>query len=151
MVEVKKDDRIVRIEGDVVVFNYINEQHYTKEQARNLWVGLKYDLLTKTNMIKQVENKQIELDEQLKIEVDRMIAEIKTACTDISDSQFNVWKKVQIRLNKRNAELQIEKLKIEIKNLEEGLKIWSCCEELPETKYEIELKKSIERNVFKNE
>lgn len=142
MVNVKKDDRKVEIRDDVVVFTYENEQHYSKEAARNIYVNLLNELDQKSKMIENFEKNSKKMEEELKSQIDQMSQQVTNQINDISEGQLNTWKKVQLRLQQNAAKQQMEKMKLDCKDLLEGLNIWGCCKELPKTEYEIKLERS---------
>lgn len=143
MVNVIKDERIVNVEKEnLVVFKHNNEQHYTAEQARNVYVNFLSELKSKTAVLSKFTDIQKSAEEEYEKQLEQQTNIIKALCKEVSFNEILGWKKVQRLLNGKELKEQLKKLKQDIENIKQGLKIWECVEDLPETDYEKKLIKA---------
>lgn len=145
MVKTEKDERKVEIVRDnKIQFSYNNVQIYTNEQARNVYVSMLYELKEKEKYIKKFKELKEEGDERLDQQLSQMMTMIQKQNPEIDMVTLKHWKKVQTIQNQSQLLAQMKKVKEDINDLKEGLKIWNCCKDLPETEHEKKLKEKFE-------
>jgi len=140
MVDVVKDERKVEITGEnKVTFSYDNVQDYTKEQARNVYVSMLYEIKEKEKYLEKFEQLQKDGNEALDRQLSSMMDKIKKSNPKVDMVKLKHWKEIQLIQNQSQLAQQFKKVKDDIKSLREGLKIWDCCKDLPKTKHEEKL------------
>lgn len=144
MVKTEKDERKVEVGENDVVFTYENQQRYTLEQARNVYVNLLRDLKKKNEIIAKFSDIQKQADIEYDKVLEQQVEVIKRLNPKMSMVDIVHWKEVSRILNGQQIKEKLQALKKDIYYIEEGLKIWDKCKDLPETEYEKTLKEKNE-------
>jgi len=135
-----KDERTINIKEEAVEFRVEQIQEYTKEAAKNVYVQLIEQKEQKEAAIVDFSKQENDIKEKIKIDVEKIAAELQGSSDDITNEQMDIWKKVQQRANFGMVKKNVDRIKDEIKNLDDALKYWDVCKDLPETAYEKAMK-----------
>ena len=146
MVNVEKDERKVEIVGHEVVFSYENIQKYTFEQAKNVYVSMFYDLKAKEKNLEIFETMKNQRDKSVEEEINTLRDALKKSYPRLTPIQLKHWKDIQMMQTHSEFDIQMEKVRKEVKNLKVGLLIWRNCKDLPETEHELKLKEKFNQN-----
>lgn len=143
MVNIKKDERKIEIKGNnVVEFKHENIQHYTEEQARNVYVNFLNDLETKEKYLVKFGDIEKQTAIEFEKQLDNLIPNIKRLNPKLKEVEIRNWKQIQMILNSQEIKSKLGQLEQDIKFIKQGIEIWKECEKLPETEYERKLKKA---------